>query len=240
MQATEQHQQETAHELKPQLVGGLTDTVFGVAITLLAGALSISSKSSASQIIQQFGGFAGSFLILALVWLRRFQLLRWMRVEPPTFTRLNFILLALVVSYTYILRLFTLSDTRDTGEFAFFLFGVLSALVWGMVAVLAQTALHEGVIMSRYRRQAVQLRNALLLICAGFAVAAGLVFISWEVASISMGAAFALGRIYRLIQDRRHRREEERQSKLEQSQANKEEVELGASVEPEVSQGELP
>lgn len=230
MQATEQPVQETAHELKPQLVGGLTDTVFGVSITLLAGSLSISSATPTTQILQQLGGFAASFVILALIWLRRFQLLRWMRVEPPTFTRLNFTLLALVVSYTYILRLFTLSASKNTGEFAFALFAVLSALVWGVVAGLTQVALHEGAIMSRYRRQAILMRNSLLLICAGFVVAAALVYISWQAATASMALAFVSGRIYRLILERKHRHEEREQKHSESSQTSKEAVEQKAST----------
>lgn len=225
MQATEQHQQETAHEVKPQLVGGLTDTVFGVAITLLATSLSINSSTPTPQILQQLFGFAGSFLIIAVIWLRRFQLLRWMRVEPAAFIRLNFALLALVVSYTYVLRLFTLSQTRNTGEFALFLFAILSASVWGVLAGLAQVALHTGAIMSRYRRQAARLRDAALITCGGFALAAGLVFISLQAASIMLTASFGLGRLYRLVQERRQRRKE-RQAKLEQGQASKENIEL--------------
>jgi uncharacterized membrane protein len=237
MQAAEQHQQETAHEVKPQLVGGLTDTVFGVAITLLATSLSINSSTPTPQILQQLFGFAGSFLIIAVIWLRRFQLLRWMRVEPPAFIRLNFALLALVVSYTYVLRLFTLSGTKGAGEFALFLFAILSASVWGVMASLAQVALHTGVVMSRYRRQTTRMRDVSLLTCGGFALAGGLVFLSLQAASIMLTASFGLGRLYRLVLERRQRREE-RQAKLEQRQASKEIVESGAGSEPGVSQEE--
>lgn len=228
MEMSERHQEEAPHEVKPQLVGGLTDTVFGVSITLLAGSLSINSTTPTSRILQQLGGFAAAFLLLAIIWLRRFQLLRWMRVEPLAFIRLNFALLALVVSYTYVLRLFTLSEDKSTGEFAFFLFALLSALVWGVMAGLAHIALRAGVVMSRYQRQAARFRRVALITCAGFALAAGLVFVSPGAASIILIASFSIGRLSRLVLDRKQRREERKQQPRESSQITLAEVEQQA------------
>ena len=105
------------HERRPQVVGGLNDTVFGLSITRLATAITIRPESPTHEsLVAQLGALAYSFFVIAHIWLRRYQLVQRMRVEPVGFLGLNFLLLFLVISYTYILRLFALSSLSSNGK----------------------------------------------------------------------------------------------------------------------------
>jgi uncharacterized membrane protein len=193
-------------EHKPQAVGGLSDTVFGLAITLLGASLAISPTSSLGQILQQLGGFASAFFIIALVWMRRHRLLRWMRHEPLNFTRVNFVLLFLVISYTYILRLLTLSTTSHSVLLTFALFAILTALVNSALALLYHLALRDGVVMSRFEPQARQIRADLLITSAAFLLAAALIFVDWRLAVVVVIALLASRVILRQVRRWRKRK----------------------------------
>lgn len=162
---------EQASELRrPQVVGGLNDTVFGLAITLLATAINITPADQSGKILAQLTSFAYAFFIIALIWLRRYQLVRRMRIETEGFLRLNFVLLFLIISYTYILRLFVTAQTSSQQSNVLVLFAVLTTLVNLTVAVQHQYALFYHLVAPADRPHVVRVRNAVLITAIAFAV----------------------------------------------------------------------
>jgi hypothetical protein len=115
--------------------------------------------------------------MIASVWLRRHQLLRAMRTEPVGFIRINFVLLFLVICYTYILRLFAFAGSAprsalQSTAYVAFLFFLLSGAVYLVVAWLYTYALRSDLILPMPHARIVYGRNLLLITAAGFGVAA--------------------------------------------------------------------
>ena len=189
-------------DLRPQVVGGLNDTVFGLSITLLATAIDLRAGDPPPHIARQLIGFAYAFFAIAIIWLRRYQLVRKMRAEPLGFIRLNFLLLFLVISYTWVLRLFTLSGgSADTA--AVFLFALLTALVMGTLAVQHQYALRYELIASQEHAPVANARNLLLIGCLVFAVSIPLALIHVQLAFVCWLMTIPAGLVRRIVNVRR-------------------------------------
>ncbi|HEV2405420.1 MAG TPA: TMEM175 family protein [Ktedonobacterales bacterium] len=195
------------HERRPQVVGGLNDTVFGLSITLLATAITIRPESPTHELVAQLGALAYSFFVIAHIWLRRYQLVQRMRVEPVGFLRLNFLLLFLVISYTYILRLFALSSLTANGKSsgpstsALFLFALLTALINITVAAEYEYALRRNIVAEADRPFVAQARLSILLGALVFAISIPFVLIHFQIAIAiwlcSVPAGLTLRRVMR-------------------------------------------
>jgi uncharacterized membrane protein len=191
-------------DLHPQVVGGLNDTVFGLSITLLATAIDLRAGDPPAHIARQLIGFAYAFFAVAIIWLRRYQLVRKMRAEPLGFIRLNFLLLFLVISYTWVLRLFTLSGgSADTA--AVFLFALLTALVMGTLAVQHQYALRHNLMAPQQRAPVANARNLLLIGGLVFAVSTPLALIHLQLAFVCWLLTIPAGLVRRIVSARSRR-----------------------------------
>ena len=191
-------------ERRPQAVGGLNDTVYGLSITLLATAINIRPDSPRHDLLAQLAALAYSFFVIAHIWLRRYQLVQRMRTEPVGFIRLNFVLLFLVISYTYILRLFALSSanvngkTTGPGTSALFLFALFTALINATVGAEYEYALRTNIVTQKNREFVSAARLSILLGAVVFAISIPFVFIHYQLAIAiwicSVPAGFALRR----------------------------------------------
>lgn len=104
-----------SHEISR--IEGLSDAVFGFAITLLVVSLEVPKTfSELSHLMSGFGAFAISFLLLFLVWFNQHKFFRRYGLQDATTVWLNAALLFVVLFYVYPLKfLFTFLVDRFTG-----------------------------------------------------------------------------------------------------------------------------
>ncbi len=98
-------------------IEGLSDAVFGFAITLLVVSLEVPKTfTELSQMMNGFGAFAISFVLLFLVWFNQHKFFRRYGLQDATTVWLNAALLFVVLFYVYPLKfLFTFLVNRFTG-----------------------------------------------------------------------------------------------------------------------------
>src|SRR5438874_12802023 len=96
---------------------GLSDAVFGFAITLLVVSLEVPRTfAELMQAMRGFGAFAISFTLLFLVWFNQYKFFRRYGLQDNTSVVLNGVLLFVVLFYVYPLKfLFTLLVNMFTG-----------------------------------------------------------------------------------------------------------------------------
>lgn len=98
-------------------IEGLSDAVFGFAITLLVVSLEVPKTfSELSHMMNGFGAFAISFVLLFLVWFNQHKFFRRYGLQDAPTVWLNAALLFVVLFYVYPLKfLFTFLVDRFTG-----------------------------------------------------------------------------------------------------------------------------
>ncbi len=98
-------------------IEGLSDAVFGFAITLLVVSLEVPKTfNELSELMSGFGAFAISFVLLFLVWFNQHKFFRRYGLQDATTVWLNAALLFMVLFYVYPLKfLFTFLVDRFTG-----------------------------------------------------------------------------------------------------------------------------
>lgn len=98
-------------------IEGLSDAVFGFAITLLVVSLEVPKTfNELSQLMSGFGAFAISFVLLFLVWFNQHKFFRRYGLQDGPTVWLNAALLFVVLFYVYPLKfLFTFLVDRFTG-----------------------------------------------------------------------------------------------------------------------------
>ena len=98
-------------------IEGLTDAVFGFAITLLVVSLEVPKTfNELAATMNGFGAFAISFVLLFLVWFNQHKFFRRYGLQDATTVWLNAALLFVVLFYVYPLKfLFTFLVDRFTG-----------------------------------------------------------------------------------------------------------------------------
>jgi len=113
---------------------GLSDAVFGFAITLLVVSLEVpQSVGELLHAMRGFFGFALSFALLFRLWGYQYRFFRRYGLEDPTTIRLNGVLLFVVLFFVYPLKFMTqtLTDFFLGGGLATFRPGVLSKALAG-------------------------------------------------------------------------------------------------------------
>jgi uncharacterized membrane protein len=86
-------------------IEGLTDAVFGFAITLLVVSLEVPRDfAQLMGTMQGFAAFAGSFAILASIWYSHYRFFRLYGLVDGTIVTLNLVLLFVILFYTYPLK----------------------------------------------------------------------------------------------------------------------------------------
>jgi low temperature requirement protein LtrA len=98
-------------------IEGLSDAVFGFAITLLVVSLEVPKTfRELSSAMSGFGAFAISFALLFLVWYNQHKFFRRYGLQDTTTILLNAVLLFVVLFYVYPLKfLFTFLVSKFTG-----------------------------------------------------------------------------------------------------------------------------
>lgn len=98
-------------------IEGLSDAVFGFAITLLVVSLEVPKTfHELASAMSGFGAFAISFALLFLVWYNQHKFFRRYGLQDTTTTLLNAVLLFVVLFYVYPLKfLFTFLVSKVTG-----------------------------------------------------------------------------------------------------------------------------
>ena len=98
-------------------IEGLSDAVFGFAITLLVVSLEVPKTfRELASTMSGFGAFAISFALLFLVWYNQHKFFRRYGLQDTTTTLLNAVLLFVVLFYVYPLKfLFTFLVSKFTG-----------------------------------------------------------------------------------------------------------------------------
>jgi hypothetical protein len=96
---------------------GLSDAVFGFAITLLVVSLEVpKTYGELMQTMRGFGAFAISFTLLFIVWYNQYKFFRRYGLQDNTTMLLNGVLLFVVLFYVYPLKfVFTLLVNLFTG-----------------------------------------------------------------------------------------------------------------------------
>ena len=96
---------------------GLSDAVFGFAITLLVVSLEVpKTYGELMQVMRGFGAFAISFTLLFIVWYNQYKFFRRYGLQDNTTMLLNGALLFVVIFYVYPLKfVFTLLVNQFTG-----------------------------------------------------------------------------------------------------------------------------
>jgi len=113
---------------------GLSDAVFGFAITLLVVSLEVpQSVAELVHAMRGFFGFALSFALLFRLWSYQYRFFRRYGLEDPTTIRLNGVLLFVVLFFVYPLKFMTqaLTDYFLGGGLTTFRPGVLSKALSG-------------------------------------------------------------------------------------------------------------
>ena len=113
---------------------GLSDAVFGFAITLLVVSLEVpQSVAELLHAMRGFFGFALSFALLFRLWSYQYRFFRRYGLEDPTTIRLNGVLLFVVLFFVYPLKFMTqaLTDFFLGGGLATFRPGVLTKALAG-------------------------------------------------------------------------------------------------------------
>lgn len=98
-------------------IEGLSDAVFGFAITLLVVSLEVPKTfNELTELMSGFGAFAISFVLLFLIWFNQHKFFRRYGLQDAPTVWLNAGLLFMVLFYVYPLKfLFTLLVDRFTG-----------------------------------------------------------------------------------------------------------------------------
>jgi uncharacterized membrane protein len=98
-------------------IEGLSDAVFGFAITLLVVSLEVPKTfNELSLAMRGFGAFAISFILLFIVWFNHYKFFRRYGLEDTTTVLLNAALLFVVLFYVYPLKfLFSALLNKFTG-----------------------------------------------------------------------------------------------------------------------------
>jgi Endosomal/lysosomal potassium channel TMEM175 len=98
-------------------IEGLSDAVFGFAITLLVVSLEVPKTfRELAETMNGFGAFAASFLLLFLVWFNQHKFFRRYGLQDATTVWLNAALLFVILFYVYPLKfLFSFLIDRFTG-----------------------------------------------------------------------------------------------------------------------------
>ncbi|HEX6732731.1 MAG TPA: TMEM175 family protein [Pyrinomonadaceae bacterium] len=104
-----------SHEISR--IEGLSDAVFGFAITLLVVSLEVPKTfRELAETMNGFGAFAASFLLLFLVWFNQYKFFRRYGLQDATTVWLNGALLFVILFYVYPLKfLFSFLIDRFTG-----------------------------------------------------------------------------------------------------------------------------
>jgi low temperature requirement protein LtrA len=104
-----------SHEISR--IEGLSDAVFGFAITLLVVSLEVPKTfNELASTMSGFGAFAISFMLLFLVWFNQHKFFRRYGLQDATTVWLNAALLFVILFYVYPLKfLFTFLVDRFTG-----------------------------------------------------------------------------------------------------------------------------
>jgi hypothetical protein len=113
---------------------GLSDAVFGFAITLLVVSLEVpQSVAELLHAMRGFVGFALSFALLFRLWGYQYRFFRRYGLEDPTTIRLNGVLLFVVLFFVYPLKFMTqtLTDFFFSGGAATLRPGVLTRALAG-------------------------------------------------------------------------------------------------------------
>lgn len=113
---------------------GLSDAVFGFAITLLVVSLEVpQSVAELLHAMRGFIGFAISFALLFRLWGYQYRFFRRYGLEDPTTIRLNGVLLFVVLFFVYPLKFMTqtLTDFFFSGGLATLRPGVLTEALAG-------------------------------------------------------------------------------------------------------------
>jgi len=86
-------------------IEGLSDAVFGFAITLLVVSLGVPrTYADLLRMIAGFPAFAATFALLVMVWLAQYKFFRRYGLEDARTVRLNVVLLCFVVFFVYPLK----------------------------------------------------------------------------------------------------------------------------------------
>lgn len=86
-------------------IEGLSDAVFGFAITLLV--VSLGAPRTYDDLVRMmvgFPAFVGTFALLVMIWLAQYKFFRRYGLEDATTVRLNVVLLCVVVFFVYPLK----------------------------------------------------------------------------------------------------------------------------------------
>jgi uncharacterized membrane protein len=104
-----------SHEISR--IEGLSDAVFGFAVTLLVVSLEVPKTfNELAAAMHGFGAFAISFALLILVWWIQYKFFRQYGLQDNTTILLNAVLLFVILFYVYPLKfLFTFLINRLTG-----------------------------------------------------------------------------------------------------------------------------
>ncbi|HZG42749.1 MAG TPA: TMEM175 family protein [Longimicrobium sp.] len=103
-------QQTEGHGFRPRgrevsRLEGLSDAVFGFAITLLVVSLEVPrTATQLFEVMRGFGSFAASFALLFLVWWNQYRFFRRYGLNDGVTTVLNAVLLFVIVFFVYPLK----------------------------------------------------------------------------------------------------------------------------------------
>jgi uncharacterized membrane protein len=105
-----------SHEISR--IEGLSDAVFGFAVTLLVVSLEVPKTfNELMQAMRGFGAFAICFTLLILVWFNQYKFFRRYGLQDTRTIILNLVLLFVVLFYVYPLKfVFTFLVSRFTGQ----------------------------------------------------------------------------------------------------------------------------
>src|SRR6185503_14805272 len=105
-----------SHEISR--IEGLSDAVFGFAVTLLVVSLEVPKTfNELMHAMRGFGAFAICFTLLVVVWFNQYKFFRRYGLQDTKTVILNLVLLFVVLFYVYPLKfVFTFLVNRFTGQ----------------------------------------------------------------------------------------------------------------------------